>query len=180
VSDERADAVIAAAAFLGPRPDSTVEDVEKLVDRFAQLIRGGHLVGRIQAFTYTQGSDAREPTHYVEGDTSMAVMKDTQQFTVTVEPEDSKGFDTADTLTWTEDSNGAFVTLQPSDDTLSCLVVAVAPGVANYKASDGAGREFNGVATVTSGDVASLVGVEGAVEDQPAATPPVDNPPASF
>lgn len=107
----------------------------------------------------------------------MATMKDTQQYTITLDPKDSKGFDTTDAgITWTEDSAGAVVTLQVADDSLSALVVAVAPGTANIKASDGT-REFDGSATVTPGDVVTLVGAEGAVEDQPAA--PVTSAPGT-
>ena len=43
-------------------------------------------------------------------------------------PSDSKGFPTSDTLTWSS-ADDTVVSLQPSADTLSCLVVAGVPGL---------------------------------------------------
>jgi hypothetical protein len=95
-------------------------------------------------------------------------MKDTQQYTITLEAEDSKGQPTTDAgITWSEDSGGTVVVLQPSQDGMSVLVVAGVPGTSNISATDGT-RSFQDVAIVTPGDAAVLVGTESAVEDQPA------------
>ena len=83
-------------------------------------------------------------------------MTDSQEVTYTVEPEDSKGIAVSDTLTWSSDDGGAFVTLTPSADTLSCLFAAVAPGTANISVTDGTLSGADSI-VVTAGPVASLV-----------------------
>ena len=91
-------------------------------------------------------------------------MSDTQQVAYTVEPEDSKGNQTSDTLTWSEDSNGAVVAMTASADGLSAEFVAVAPGTATISVTDGT---LNGsdLVTVTAGPVASLVLTPGTPAD---------------
>ena len=92
-------------------------------------------------------------------------LTDAEKFTYTVEPEDSRGFQVADTLTWSEDSGGAVITLTPSDDGLSADVVAVAPGTANVTVSDGTLSGADQV-TVTTGPVAQIVMTPGPVSEQ--------------
>ena len=94
-------------------------------------------------------------------------MSDSQQVTYQVEPEDSKGFPTSDTLTWSADDGGAVVTATVSDDTLSATYVAVAPGQANITVTDGTLSAGDAI-TVTAGPAASLVLTAGAPEDVPA------------
>lgn len=105
-------------------------------------------------------------------------LTDTQQFTASVVAKDAKGNDVPDTLTWASDDNGAVVTLAPSADTLSCLIVAVAPGTANYTATDASGLSVSGQAVVGAGAPADLVLTEGAPEAQPAAAPAAPAAPA--
>ena len=95
-------------------------------------------------------------------------LTDTQQVTLTVEPEDSKGFATSDTLSWSS-SDTTVVSLQPSADTLSCLCVAGNPGTGIVvTVTDGtlsASDNFDVVASAA----ASLVITEGTPEPQPTA-----------
>lgn len=96
-------------------------------------------------------------------------MTDSQLVQYTVEPEDSRGIAVSDTLTWSSDDNGAVVTVTPSDDTLSCVFAAQAPGTANISVTDGT-LSGTDVITVTAGAVASLVLTPGTPTDEPAPT----------
>ena len=94
-------------------------------------------------------------------------MTDSQEVTYTVEAEDSRGFAVSDTLTWSSDDAGAFVTVTPSADTLSCVFAAVDPGTANISVTDGT-LSATDVITVDAGAVASLVLTPGTPTDEPA------------
>lgn len=123
---------------------------------------------RPASFTFQQPAFPGPAVHTKTGDHGMSVsMTDAQEVTYTCEPEDSKGVQVSDTLTWSSDDGGAVVTLTPSDDTLSCVFAAVAPGTANISVTDGT---LNGVdvITVTPGGVASLVLTPGTPVDEPA------------
>lgn len=162
----RAAALIAAAIQL---PGSAPAALTGYAGQLAPWIGLGPLRITIDALTYQQSSSQAVKTISTGGNVQLT---DTQQFTAHIHPEDSRGFDTTDaSLAWTEDSNGAVVTLQPSDDGTSCVFVAVAPGTANYTVSDGT-RQAAGVATVVAGDVAQLVLAEDAPVDQAPAAPP--------
>jgi len=142
-----------------------------LAEQLAPWIRRGGLTLQVSSLTYEQGSSKSVPTQIsTEGDRIVATMKDTQQFTASVKPEDAKGFADPDTLTWSSDDAGAFVTLQPAADSLSCLIVAVAPGTANYSFTDGTVTGA-GTAVVVAGDVATLALSESDPVDQPAPAP---------
>lgn len=161
----RAAAVIAAALA---RPGGSPAAIIDVAEGLAGWIARGRLSAVISPITYEQGSAASVPTRYITGgDQSMASMTDTQQFTASIEVEDSKGFDTTDAnaLTWSEDSGGAVVTLQPSADGLSCVIVAVAPGTANYSVTDGT-LTGGGSAVVTAGAASQIVVSESAPADQ--------------
>jgi hypothetical protein len=97
-------------------------------------------------------------------------MSDTQEVTYAVEAEDSRGFQVADTLTWSESSGGAVVTATPSADGTSCLFTSVAPGTSTVSVTDGT-LSASDIITVTPGGVASLVLTPGAVTDQPTPVP---------
>jgi Bacterial Ig-like domain (group 2) len=88
-------------------------------------------------------------------------MTDAQAVTYTVDPEDSKGFPVADTITWSESSGGTVVTATPAADGLSCVFAAVAPGTATISATDGTLSASDSI-DVTTGGVASLVLTPGA------------------
>ena len=93
-------------------------------------------------------------------------MTDAQMVSYACEPEDSRGFATSDTLTWSSDDAGAVLTVTPADDGLSCEFTAVAPGSATISVTDGT-LSASDLITVTPGGVASLVITPGAVTDQP-------------
>lgn len=118
-------------------------------------------------FTFPQGMPAPgTPTRIDHSGGTMSVsMTDAEQVTYSVEPEDSRGFQVADTLSWSEDSGGLVITLTPSDDGLSAGVVAVAPGTANVTVSDGT-LSGTDVVTVTTGPVAQIVLTPGPVSEQ--------------
>ena len=94
-------------------------------------------------------------------------MTDSQEVTYTCEPEDSKGIEVSDTLTWSSDDGGAVLTVTPSADTLSCVFAAVAPGSATITVTDGT-LSGTDLITVTAGPVASLVLTPGTPTDEPA------------
>ena len=97
-------------------------------------------------------------------------MTDTQEVSYAVEPEDSKGAQVSDTLTWTESSAGAVVTATPSADGLSCVFAAVDPGTSTITVTDGT-LTGTDIITVVAGSVASLVLTPGVPTDEPAPAP---------
>ena len=102
-------------------------------------------------------------------------MTDAEAVTYVVEPEDSKGFPVSDSLTWSSDDNGAVVTLVPSADTQSCLIVAGVDGTATVTVTDNSVTPpltASDVITVVSSAATSLVISEGTPEDQPPPAPP--------
>lgn len=109
-------------------------------------------------FTFNQGMPGPGvPTIIITSGDQMAVqMLDTQAVSYTCEPEDSKGFPVADTLTWSESSGGAVVIAAPAADGLSCQFTAVAPGTSTITVTDGT-LSGSDVITVTAGPAAQLV-----------------------
>jgi hypothetical protein len=133
---------------------------------FLGWLSGARLALSADPLTYTQGNPAiSQATRFIGGNVQLT---DTQQVTLSVEPEDSKGQPTSDTLTWSS-SDGTVIALQPSADTLSCLCVAGVPGAGIVvTVTDGvlsASDNFD----VVAGAAASLVITEGTPEDQPPA-----------
>ena len=94
-------------------------------------------------------------------------LTDTQQVTLTVEAEDSKGNEVSDTFTWTVD-NGSVLALTPSSDTTSCDCVAGTPGEANVTVTDSSTPPLTAVQafTVAAGAAAQLVITPGAITSQ--------------
>jgi len=162
----------AAAITAGHRkcccPDSAGH-VINMAGRFSDwlLERAASVTLVPAAFTFRQGPPAPGvPTRIANSGGTMSVsLTDAEKFTYTVEPEDSRGFQVADTLTWSEDSGGAVITLTPSDDGLSADVAAVAPGTANVTVTDGT-LSGTDVVTVTTGPVAQIVLTPGPVSEQ--------------
>ena len=96
-------------------------------------------------------------------------MADTEQVTLSVEVTDIKGQPVADNLTWTVD-NGQVISLQPSQDTMSCLCVAGNEGSAVVTVADPNNAEVtaNCNFTVTAGAPSQIVITPGTPEPQPA------------
>ena len=159
----------AVALFSHTALPPTAELVLVYAADFLGWVSGARLHLTADPVTYTQGPAGQsQATRYTGGKVQLT---DTQQVSLAVEPEDSKGEPTSDTLTLTT-ANPAVVSLQPSADGLSCLCVAGAPGLgAVVTVSDGtisATESFD----VLAGAVASLVITPGTPEDQPPVTPP--------
>jgi hypothetical protein len=154
-----------AAALIAP-PGASVEEITTTAGQLAGWVLPRHLVVTVSRRTWPQASAGQpRPTTYTPG--GAVQLKDTQQFTISIDPKDSKGFDTSDNFTYTVD-DGSVVSLQPADDTQSCLIVAGAPGSTVVTISDGVLSATEAV-DVVAGDVATISITEGDVEDQPTA-----------
>lgn len=173
ITSVRQAAMVAAAQFWA---SSAHVGADKVLDTAASwaswvLAPATQLVITAAPVTFDQHDPGKNnPTISVPapgGAGTMAVtLTDTQQVSLSVKPEDSKGAPTTgDTVTWTADDSGAVVTLQPSADGLSCVVVAVAPGTANVTATDGTLTGTDAI-TVDPGATSQLVLSEGPVTDQ--------------
>jgi hypothetical protein len=127
------------------------------------LAAPARLALRPAPFTFAEGpSGPGVPTRIVNlGGTMSVTITDTEEVTYACEPEDSRGFPVTDTLTWSEDSAGAVITITAAADGLSAVVAAVAPGTANISVTDGTLSGTDAV-TVTTGPVAQLVLTPGA------------------
>lgn len=157
----RAAAVIAAAITTGP--GTTPADVTALAAQYAAWIEGRRITIRAGAWTYQQASaDPPRPTVTTGGTVQI---KDTEQFSVSVEVDDSKGFPVSgDSLTYTA-ADPSVVSLQPSADGLSCLIVGGNPGSTVVTISDGTISATEAV-DVVAGDAATFKITEGAAEPQ--------------
>ncbi len=147
------------------------ELVTETAGRFAEglLARPYRLTLRPAPFTFPQGAPGPGiPTRTIGVREMSVTMTDAQQVSYACEPEDSKGVQVSDTLTWSSDDGGAVLTLTPSDDTLSCVFAAVAPGTATISVTDGT-LSGSDLITVTPGGVAALVITPGAPVDEPTA-----------
>lgn len=97
-------------------------------------------------------------------------LHDNEQFDLSADTKDAKGFETVDTLTWSIDDE-TVATLAVSDDTKTCTVVAGNPGSAVITVTDG-DRSVTEAIDVVAGDTALITLAEGAVTTQPDATTP--------
>lgn len=167
---EREAALDAAVALFerspSPPPAETVLDYARL---FLGWVSGARLRLTVDPITYTQGNPAlSQATRFSGGNVQLT---DTQQVSLAVEPEDSKGIATSDSLTWST-ADSTVVSLQPSADTLSCLCVAGNPGLGVVvTVTDGtisATESFD----VVAGAAASLVITPGTPVEQPPPAPP--------
>jgi hypothetical protein len=132
---------------------------------WAWLIRM-RLIITAAPLTYEQGSPARSVSTKIDG--GIVQLTDTQQVTLSVAAEDSKGFAVSDTLTWSS-ADDTIVSLQPAADGMSCLCVAGNPGTGNVvTVTDGTLTATESFDVVPSG-VATLTITPGTPEDQPAA-----------
>lgn len=163
----RAAAVIAAAVNAGP--GAPVAEVQALAAQFGALIEGRRLTVTTGALTYKQASaDPPRPTPITAGGTVQ--IKDSEQFSISVEVDDAKGFVVSgDQITYSA-SDDTVVSLQPSADGLSCLIVGGAPGSTVVTVSDGTISATEAV-DVVAGDAATFKITEGAAEPQPPAGP---------
>lgn len=156
------------ALQLGVGKESTVAAAENAVrstaETFAAWLLGTTRIALVrgQVVSQTTGQPTGTPS---EG--APMQIHDNEKFALTVDTKDAKGFETADSITWSADDNGAVIELQVSDDSRSCEVVAVAPGSAVITVSDdAAGLSATEAVDVVAGGTATISLVEGAVEPQ--------------
>jgi len=97
-----------------------------------------------------------------EGDTVQ--LHDDEQFDLSVDTKDAKGFETQDVIDWSVDDESV-ATLTVSDDGRSATVVAGNPGSAVVTVSDGVLSATEAVDVVAAG-TATITLVEGAVSKQ--------------
>lgn len=120
--------------------------------------------------TITVGTPTLQGTGTTPPEGSSMQLHDNEQVTYTLSETDAKGNPvTGDTITWTVD-NPAVVTLTPSADGYSCLVVAGTLGSAVVTVTDGTLSATEAV-DVIAGPVAAISVAAGAVETQPAPAP---------
>jgi hypothetical protein len=158
---------------LPPDRHSIDECVIETAGQFAAwlLARPDHLRLIPAPFTFQQPAYPGPAVPTQTGANGMSVtMSDTQEVSYAVEPEDSKGAQVADTLTWSESSAGAVVAVTPSADGLSAVFAAVAPGTSTITVTDGT-LSGTDLITVTPGPVASLVLTPGTPTDEVAPAP---------
>jgi hypothetical protein len=144
-----------AAATVRNLNEDRPEHVIRTAELFLQWLRPkGALVLSVSPIAYTQGKSESNPTVKLG---EKVQLTDTQEVVLSVEAEDSKGNEVPDTLSWSESSGGATVTLQPSADTMSCTVVANEPGLgAVVTVTDGANLSATMSFDVVGGAAATL------------------------
>jgi hypothetical protein len=159
----RAAGLIAAALLTPAGGDIDPQAVIRLAGQLSPFVLDRRLVLHVSSRTWPQNSTGHPRRTTYEGDAVQ--IKDNEQFPITVDPQDSKGFDvTGDQVSYTVD-NAAVVTLQPSDDGLSCNIVAGAPGSAVVTVAVGDASATEAV-DVVPGDVATITISEGTVTTQ--------------
>lgn len=99
----------------------------------------------------------------IEGDSVQ--IHDNEQFDLTVDTKDAKGFETQDQVTWSS-SDETVAALVVAEDTRTATVVAGTPGSAVITVSDGALSVTEAVDVVPAG-TATIAVVEGPVTAQP-------------
>lgn len=100
-----------------------------------------------------------------EGDNPMQ-LHDNEKVTYTADTEDAKGIDTVETIEWTIDNTGV-ATINVSDDTRTCEVVAGVPGSAILTANIPAlGLSATEAIDVVPGGTATITLVPGDVTEQ--------------
>lgn len=167
----RAAGLIAAALiFSGGGAGADPGHVTHLAGQLAAWVLPRHLLVTASRRAWKQASAGQpRPTTYTPG--GAVQLHDDEQFTLSVQPEDSKGFPVSgDQITYAAD-DGTVVSLQPADDGLSCLVVAGNPGSAVITISDGTVSATEAV-DVVAGDVATFQVTEGTPEKQAPAPAP--------
>lgn len=163
----RAAAAIAAGLTAGP--GTPEPEVLARAARIAAFIEGRTIQVQTGAWTYKQAS-ADLPRRTVITTGGSVQIKDSEQFSISVAVQDSKGFPVSgDTLTYSQ-ADPAVVSLQPSADGLSCLIVGGNPGSTVVTITDGTISATEAV-DVVPGDAATFQITEGAAEPQPPAGP---------
>jgi len=148
-------------------------------DTYTDLFRFAELVYRFAdgslpvALVVTRGlireQDPTDPNALIPKETGPVQITDTQQFAVSVEAVDSKGFPTADDFT-ASSSDETIATVTEAEDGRTFTIVAGNPGSAVITITDGTLSATEAV-DVVAGDTAKITIVEGPVAEQPAPEP---------
>lgn len=165
---------IDAMAIDGNLKADAAGDVTAMASVFYRWLEGpAVMVLFTDSTVYQQASPEGPGTPTVKKGTTVQ-LTDTQQVTLSVAEQDSKGQPvTGDSLAWSVD-NPAVIALTPSADTYSCLLVAGTDGTATVTVADNSVNPpltATDVITVVSSAATGLVVSEGTAEDQPAAPP---------
>lgn len=177
-ADNRAMALkfaIDAMAVDGNLAAAQAGDVTSMAGVFYRWLEGpAVMVLAHDSLTYQQASpDGPGTPTATKGSTVQ--LTDTQQVTLSIAEQDSKGQPvTGDALAWSVDNPGV-IALTPSADGYSCLCAAGTDGTATVTVADNTVTPpltATDVITVVSGAATSLVISEGTPEDQPPAAPP--------
>jgi hypothetical protein len=156
------------ALQIGIGRDVTISEAEQEIrataDNFAAWLLGPTRIALARSQVVSQATG--QPTGTSNEGAPMQIHDD-EKFALTVDTKDARGFETADSITWTADDDGAVISLQVSDDSRSCEVLAVAPGSAVITVSDdAAGLSVTEAVDVVAGGTATIGLVEGDVEKQ--------------
>jgi hypothetical protein len=122
------------ASFTTPPASTNV--VRDSADLLYAWLAGSQLLTLIEGPVMSQSTGLPTGTTHQPGE--IMQIHDDEKFTLTVDTKDAKGFETADTVAWTSDDNGAVVSLTVAADGRSCTVTAVAPGHVTITATDSA------------------------------------------
>lgn len=165
---------IDAMAADGNLKAASAGDVTATAGVFYRWLEGpAVMVLASDSLTYQQAAPEGPGTPTVKKGTTVQ-LTDTQQVTLSVAEQDSKGQPvTGDSLAWSVD-NPAVIALTPSADTYSCLCAAGTDGTATITVADNSVTPpltATDVITVMSSAATGLVVSEGTAEDQPAAPP---------
>ena len=126
---------IEAMAADGNLKAASAGDVTATAGVFYRWLEGpAVMVLAFDSLTYQQAAPEGPGTPTVKTGGKMQ-LTDTQQVTVSVSEQDSKGQPVSDQLAWSVD-NGSVISLVPSADTQSCLCVAGTDGTATVTVTD--------------------------------------------
>ena len=165
---------IDAMAADGNLKAASAGDVTAMAGVFYRWLEGPAVMMLVTGPAAYQQASPEGPGTPVVKKGSTVQLTDTQQVTVSVSEQDSKGQPVSDQLAWSVD-NTAVISLVPSADTQSCLCVAGTDGTATVTVTDNSVTPpltATDVITVVSSAATSLVVSEGTAEDQPPAAPP--------
>jgi hypothetical protein len=165
---------IDAMAVDGNLSAARAGDVTATASVFYRWLEGpAVMVLALGPFTYQQAAPEGPGTPTLTKGTTVQ-LTDTQQVTLSVAEQDSKGQPvTGDALAWSVD-NPAVIAVTPSADSYSCLCVAGTDGTATVTVADNSVNPpltATDVLTVVSSAATALVISEGTAEDQAPAAP---------
>jgi hypothetical protein len=134
-------------------------------EEFLAWLRGPISIHLLAGAVLDQSTGLPTGTPTSQGGTMQ--IHDNEQFDLTVDTKDAKGFETADVVSWSS-SDETVATLVVSDDSRTATVVAGNPGSTTIQVSDGVLSATEAVDVVPAG-TATIALTEGPVTEQPTA-----------